>query len=829
MILGILTLITALAISAVAIYYSVAGLVAIFAAAAIPIMIMGGVLEVSKLVTAVWLHRYWKQATWWLKAYLTTAVVVLMLITSMGIFGFLSKAHIEQTAAADEGVAQIERIDDELLRQDAVIQRAEQRIEEAEASVGEGNAEIQAQIDKEQTRIDTAYDRIQPAIDEQNVIIQTQLDSLEDRVAVYEEEIKSLDAELERLNNLVSQFRSELENTTVASIEAQVQPYNEQIAKLDEDLERINTQANEYESRISELQIDTSAIEALKTRIAALEESIVVTTNKLQSTERDKIREGQATIGVTSDGLFGGNTRRALAAWVEAQQDRIAQLQAQETELRTQAQTTLNAERQRLTDQVKDLRGPQTETILQRKQSLLDAVDQIRSNSIEEAKIAKSNIQLKIDTVLNTDILANRDARQTAQDAISALRQADDPRINAARQSIKDLRAGADAQILASNELIQRLRDSLTVGKDEAVEKLVEEQQNKIIQANNTIDNLTEQKYKLQAEYRKLEAEVGPVKYIAEFVYGEQAGKDLLEEAVRWVILIIIFVFDPLAVLLLIASQYTFEILRKRKDDQKELHRRNEFKAYERQRAQKIIDNPGLFINTPAPSEEEVNDNESNDNKHVEHAQSGSEDRPSTELDSTGKEDRESRDTDTNLHENTGAGDIGRSDSAELSQPQGGLNNADNGTIQESSIVADETSGDDVPEDNSTDSNATAEVLESTEVQNDDSQVEETKKKDIELSEESNSVDPLRKIEWEDKEKDKNFNAAKTAWKAEHPNETIKLYKTLFLKGKINSLPWESNDYQPKQEPKNIQEGYIQNSEQNETTLFNRLKNESKD
>jgi hypothetical protein len=797
MLLGILTLITALCISAVAIYYSVAGLVAIFAAAATPIMIMGGVLEVSKLVTAVWLHRYWKQATWWLKAYLTTAVVVLMLITSMGIFGFLSKAHIEQTAAADEGIAQIERIDDELMRQGAIIDRAEQRIEEAEASVGESNADIQAQIDKEQTRIDTAYDRIQPAIDEQNAIIQTQLDSLEDRVAVYEEEIKSLDNELERLNNLVAQFRSELENTTVASIEAQVKPYNEQIAKLDEDLDRINTQANEYEARISELQIDTSAIEALKTRIESVEESIVLTTNKLQSTELDKIREGQATIGVTSDGLFGSNTRRALAAWVEAQQDRIAQLQAQETELRTQAQTTLDAERQRLTDQVKDLRGPQTETILQRKQGLLDAVDQIRSNSIDEAKTAKATIQSKIDAVLNTDIPANRSARQTAQEQITALRQAEDTRINAARQSIKDLRAGADAQILASNELIQRLRNSLTVGKDEAVEKLVEEQQNKIIQANNTIDNLTEQKYKLQAEYRKLEAEVGPVKYIAEFVYGEQAGKDLLEEAVRWVILIIIFVFDPLAVLLLIASQYTFEILRKRKDDQKELHRRNELKDYERQRAQKIIDNPGFFIDTPAPSEEEVNDNESNDNKHVEHAP-GSEDRESTGSNSAGKEDRESTNTNANLHEDIGAGDIRRSNSSELFQPRGGLDNANNGTVQES------------------------------EVQTDDNQVEETKKKDIELSEESNSVDPLRKIEWDVKEKDKNFNAAKTAWKAEHPNETIKLYKTLFLKGKINSLPWESNDYQPKQEPENNQEGYIQNSEQNENTLFNRLKNESK-
>ena len=83
MLLGILVLITALSISAVAIYYSVAGLVAIFAAAAVPIMIMGGILEVGKLVTAVWLHKHWKQAAWWLKSYLSIAVVVLMFITSM--------------------------------------------------------------------------------------------------------------------------------------------------------------------------------------------------------------------------------------------------------------------------------------------------------------------------------------------------------------------------------------------------------------------------------------------------------------------------------------------------------------------------------------------------------------------------------------------------------------------------------------------------------------------------------------------------------------------------------------------------------------------------
>ena len=134
MFLGILTLITALCISAVAIYYSVAGLVAIFAAAALPIMIMGGVLEVSKLVTAVWLHKYWKQATWWLKTYLSVAVFVLMLITSMGIFGFLSKAHIEQTAQSTDNIARVETLQSEINRQTAILERAETRIRQLESS-----------------------------------------------------------------------------------------------------------------------------------------------------------------------------------------------------------------------------------------------------------------------------------------------------------------------------------------------------------------------------------------------------------------------------------------------------------------------------------------------------------------------------------------------------------------------------------------------------------------------------------------------------------------------------------------------------------------------
>ena len=95
MILALLTLLTALTISAVAAYYSIVGLIAIFSAAAIPIAVMGIVLEVGKLVTASWLYQNWKAVPRLLKGYLAFAVFVLMFITSMGIFGFLSKAHIE--------------------------------------------------------------------------------------------------------------------------------------------------------------------------------------------------------------------------------------------------------------------------------------------------------------------------------------------------------------------------------------------------------------------------------------------------------------------------------------------------------------------------------------------------------------------------------------------------------------------------------------------------------------------------------------------------------------------------------------------------------------
>jgi hypothetical protein len=114
MTLAWLLLLTGLTISAVAIYYSVVGLTAIFSAAAIPIIIMGSALEVGKLVCASWLKANWERAPRFMRYYMITAVVVLMLITSMGIFGFLSKAHNDQNLVSGDVQSKIAIYDEKI-------------------------------------------------------------------------------------------------------------------------------------------------------------------------------------------------------------------------------------------------------------------------------------------------------------------------------------------------------------------------------------------------------------------------------------------------------------------------------------------------------------------------------------------------------------------------------------------------------------------------------------------------------------------------------------------------------------------------------------------
>lgn len=141
MIFGYFTLAVALVISAVAAYYSIVGLTAIFAAAVIPIIIMGAALEVGKITAAVWLKLNWHRARFTYKLYLVPAVAFLMLLTSMGIFGFLSKAHTDQALVSGDVQSKIAVYDER-------IKTERDNVEMARRALAQMDAQVEARLNR---------------------------------------------------------------------------------------------------------------------------------------------------------------------------------------------------------------------------------------------------------------------------------------------------------------------------------------------------------------------------------------------------------------------------------------------------------------------------------------------------------------------------------------------------------------------------------------------------------------------------------------------------------------------------------------------------------
>ena len=377
MFITILLLLCALALSSIAAWYSIIGLATIFAGAFYPVVIMGSILEISKLVVSSWLYQRWQTVPFLLKTYLTIAVVILMCITSIGIFGFLSRAHIDQTIGTQENLAQIEKINNDISQNKIKLERANNRLKQLETSGGGADVNIQNQINLEQQRIDSAYARIQPSINEQNKII-------EDQTKVVSNQLLKIEQEINVLQKYI---------------------------------------------------------------------------------DNNEIQKAQALVGTRADGNWGPGTATAVKNW-----------QQQKTQEKSQVVAKLEA---------------------------------ITSNN-------------------------------------TAIKQA--------REEITRLRASVENQINESNKLINRLRDQLGKSSAEVLSKEIQDQQEIIKLTSSEIDSISEKKYQLESKYRKLEAEVGPIKYIANFIYNNQTDAGILEKSVIWMIITIIFVFDPLAVLMLIAA-----------------------------------------------------------------------------------------------------------------------------------------------------------------------------------------------------------------------------------------------------------------------------------
>lgn len=186
----LLLLSIAIFLSAIAAFYAVSGLVAIFSAATIAIAVMGTGLEVAKLVVASWLYRRWTHINFLMKTYFSVSLIVLMLLTSMGIFGFLSKAHIEQKGVSGTNELQITQIDNNIARENKKIKDAELVISQLDKSVqvlldanrirGENGAiavrnNQKAERDSLQAIIDTATKQVVTLEERKAPLLQTQL------------------------------------------------------------------------------------------------------------------------------------------------------------------------------------------------------------------------------------------------------------------------------------------------------------------------------------------------------------------------------------------------------------------------------------------------------------------------------------------------------------------------------------------------------------------------------------------------------------------------------------------------------------------------------
>lgn len=187
------TLAVALSISLVAAFYSIVGLVAIFAAAAIPIIIMGSVLEVAKITTTVWLHRYWDIAGRSQKAYLCTAVVVLACLTSMGIFGFLSKAHLDQGVPTGDVAAKVALLDEKIKTERDNIEASRAALKQMDEQVNQtlGRSTTESGADKSVS--------IRKAQAKERASLQKDIETSQKKIAALNEERAPIASELRKV------------------------------------------------------------------------------------------------------------------------------------------------------------------------------------------------------------------------------------------------------------------------------------------------------------------------------------------------------------------------------------------------------------------------------------------------------------------------------------------------------------------------------------------------------------------------------------------------------------------------------------------------------
>ena len=251
-------LFSALAVSAVAAYFSIVGLMAIFNGLPMSILAMGIVLEIAKLITASWIYQYWGRVKFLMKTYMVLAVVILSIITSVGIFGFLSKAHIEQSGLAGNAGAEVTRVEELIERERGKIQVSEERIERIESG---GTLDITESIRQQEEIRDTAWERVQGDITYAENQIESIRSNLNTDIDQKEQEIAELDAIVQSYTSqgTTGNLLNRTDNVAVGiEVRESQKVEREAIAdEIDELRSYAETQIASYRNQIAEYRTNT--------------------------------------------------------------------------------------------------------------------------------------------------------------------------------------------------------------------------------------------------------------------------------------------------------------------------------------------------------------------------------------------------------------------------------------------------------------------------------------------------------------------------------------------------------------------------------------------
>ena len=243
MLFSVLTLISALSISVIAAYFSIIGLATIFPGSIEAVIAMGAALEIGKIVAAVWLHKNWKTAPKMLRVYLFGAIVVLMGITSMGIFGFLSKSHIEHEQHAEKAAALVTQVEAKIDREKQYIIRQKELIQQSEDKNQNRSDKSAENIELEQKKIDQLSTQLEKDIELDNKM----LAPIQDRINQLNEELKVVQ---DKPGGLFSNKKKDIEN----KIAEQASEREELTAKKKAIEDRISKYRNETSTLISDIR-----------------------------------------------------------------------------------------------------------------------------------------------------------------------------------------------------------------------------------------------------------------------------------------------------------------------------------------------------------------------------------------------------------------------------------------------------------------------------------------------------------------------------------------------------------------------------------------------